>query len=94
MKISRIIHELERLAPTQLQESYDNSGLIVGDKNAELTQALFCLDSTEEVIDEAIENNCNLVVAHHPILFEGLKSLTGKNYIERTSYYTFRLEID
>jgi putative NIF3 family GTP cyclohydrolase 1 type 2 len=43
-----------------------------------------CLDSTEEVIDEAIRKNCNLVVAHHPIIFSGLKSLTGKNYIERT----------
>lgn len=84
MKIAEIIHELEQLAPMKFQESYDNSGLIVGDKSEELVRALFCLDSTEEVVDEAIENNCNMIIAHHPILFEGIKSLTGKNYIERT----------
>ena len=84
MNIKSIITTLEQLAPPSLQESYDNSGLIVGDRNAEVTAALLCLDSTEEVIDEAIQRNCGLVIAHHPIVFSGLKSLTGKNYIERT----------
>lgn len=84
MHIKEVIDYLESWAPKAYQESYDNSGLIVGDKNAELTNVLVCLDSTEAVIDEAIEKNCNLVVAHHPIVFSGLKSLTGKNYIERT----------
>ncbi len=84
MNISKIISHLENLAPKSLQESYDNSGLIVGDQKAEASGVLVCLDSIEATIDEAIERNCNLVVAHHPILFSGLKSITGKNYIERT----------
>jgi dinuclear metal center YbgI/SA1388 family protein len=84
MKISTIINHLEELAPISLQESYDNSGLLVGNSNAEIEKALLCLDSIESVIDEAIERNCGLVIAHHPIVFSGLKSLTGKNYIERT----------
>ena len=84
MNISAIIEQLETLAPLSLQESYDNSGLIVGDCNVNTNSALLCLDSTEEVIDEAIERNCGLVIAHHPIVFSGMKSLTGKNYIERT----------
>jgi dinuclear metal center YbgI/SA1388 family protein len=84
MYIKNIIQHLESLAPKSYQESYDNSGLIVGDKNATLQGVLVCLDSTEAVIDEAIRKKCNLVVAHHPIIFSGLKSLTGKNYIERT----------
>ncbi|MBL4710854.1 MAG: Nif3-like dinuclear metal center hexameric protein [Flavobacteriales bacterium] len=84
MKISTIIDYLEILAPPALQESYDNSGLIIGNKEAEISSVLLCLDSTEEVIDEAIERGCGMVIAHHPILFSGLTSLTGKNYIERT----------
>lgn len=83
MKIKDITDHLEAFAPLAYQESYDNAGLIVGDKNAEATGALICLDSTEEVIDEAIRKDCNLVIAHHPIVFSGLKKITGKNYIER-----------
>ncbi len=84
MKISTIMNQLEVLAPISLQESYDNSGLLVGDRNADIDSALLCLDSIEEVIEEAIERKCGLVIAHHPIVFSGIKSLTGKNYIERT----------
>lgn len=84
MKISTIIKHLETLAPRELQEPYDNSGLLVGDAGLETPSALLTLDSTEEVVDEAIEKGCKLVIAHHPILFSGLKSITGKNYIERT----------
>lgn len=84
MKLKEIISALELLAPPALQESYDNSGLIVGDKNTEIKGALICLDSTEAIIEEAISKKCNLVIAHHPIIFSGLKSITGKNYIERT----------
>ena len=84
MYIKDVIQHLESLAPKSYQENYDNSGLIVGDKNAEIKGILVCLDSIEAVIDEAIRKKCNLVVAHHPIIFSGLKSLTGKNYIERT----------
>ncbi len=84
MKISQIIKHLEEFAPPSYQENYDNSGLLVGNPETELSNALICLDSTEAVIDEAIERGCNLVIAHHPIIFSGLKKLNGKNYVERT----------
>jgi len=84
MQIKTIINFLNEIAPPALQESYDNAGLIVGDSSWEFTGAIVCLDSTEEIIDEAIENDCNMVIAHHPIVFSGLKKITGKNYIERT----------
>lgn len=82
-KIKDIIQTLEGIAPPTYQESYDNAGLIVGDQDAEVSGVLTCLDSTEAVIDEAIQLNCNLVIAHHPIVFRGLKRITGKNYVER-----------
>lgn len=75
---------LEEIAPSHLQESYDNSGLITGHPNMEVTGVIVSLDSTEEVIDEAIEKGANVIVAHHPIVFSGLKRFTGANYIERT----------
>ena len=84
MKLHQITSYLEQVAPLSFQESYDNSGLIVGDRNKKVTKVLLCLDSIESVIDEAIEKGCELVIAHHPIVFNGLKSLTGKNYIEKT----------
>lgn len=84
MNIGEAIKKLEQFAPLHLQESYDNSGLLVGDKSQKITGVLVCLDSTEDVIQEAIDKNCNLVVAHHPIIFSGLKRLTGENYIQRT----------
>jgi dinuclear metal center YbgI/SA1388 family protein len=83
MKLNIIIDALEQLAPPSLQESYDNSGLITGNLGMEITGVLVCLDSIESVIDEAISKNCNLVVAHHPILFSGIKTLTGKYYSEK-----------
>ncbi len=81
---SQITSYLESIAPLHFQESYDNSGLLVGDPNTEITGILVSLDTIESVIEEAKAKNCNLIVAHHPIIFRGLKSLTGKNYIERT----------
>jgi len=83
MKIIDITRILEEVAPRSLQESYDNSGLIVGDPNGECDKAMICLDSTEEVIDEAVSQGCGLVIAHHPIVFSGLKKFNGKNYVER-----------
>lgn len=83
MKLSEITSYIDSIAPPAYQESYDNAGLIVGDPSMEITSALICLDSTEEVIDEAIANGCNLVIAHHPIVFGGLKKFNGKNYVER-----------
>lgn len=83
MKIGEIISAMEQLAPPSLQESYDNCGLITGHQSEEAKGALVCLDCTEEVLDEAITLGCNLVIAHHPIVFSGLKKLNGKNYVER-----------
>lgn len=82
-RIQDITYYLESLAPSFYQEPYDNSGLLIGNIHDELKGILICLDSTEKVIDEAIQQNCNLIIAHHPILFKGLKQLTGKNYIEK-----------
>lgn len=84
MKIAEITNYLEQIAPLHYQESYDNSGLITGSKTQEVTQALITLDCTEEIVQEAIERKCELIIAHHPIVFKGLKKLNGKNYVERT----------
>jgi dinuclear metal center YbgI/SA1388 family protein len=83
MKIKEIISFLETIAPPAYQENYDNAGLIVGNPDADVTGILTCLDSLESIVDEAITNKCNLIVAHHPIVFRGLKRLNGKNYVER-----------
>lgn len=82
--IKQVIQYLEQLAPSVYQESYDNCGLLTGNAEWELTKILVSLDCTEAVVDEAIAKGCNLIVAHHPIIFGGLKKLNGKNYVERT----------
>lgn len=84
MKLTEIINCLEAWAPLEYQEGYDNSGLIYGNRNKDVSKALISLDCTEAIIDEAIEMGAELVISHHPIVFSGIKSLTGKNYIERT----------
>ena len=84
MQIKDITNFLENLAPLSSQESYDNAGLICGDKNTEVTNALISLDCTEDIVQEAMDRGCNLIISHHPIVFKGLKSFTGKNYVERT----------
>ena len=84
MQIRDIIQQLELWAPPVLQESYDNSGLLTGSAVDECKGILICLDATEKVVEEAIQRNCNLVIAHHPIIFNGLKKITGRNYVERT----------
>ncbi|MDH5399548.1 MAG: Nif3-like dinuclear metal center hexameric protein [Cyclobacteriaceae bacterium] len=83
-KIKDIIAHLEKWAPPALQESYDNSGLLTGNMETKINGALITLDCTEAVVEEAIEHNCNLIITHHPIIFSGLKSLTGRTYIERS----------
>ncbi len=83
MQIAGIINLLETIAPPALQEAYDNAGLITGSPQWECSGAILALDATEEVIEEAINKKYNLVVAHHPIVFSGLKKITGKNYVER-----------
>jgi dinuclear metal center YbgI/SA1388 family protein len=84
MKIKEILSVLEEMAPLAYAEDFDNVGLLVGDQNSEATGVLVCHDALENVIDEAIEKKCNLVVCFHPILFSGLKKITGKNYVERS----------
>ncbi|GAB3341931.1 Nif3-like dinuclear metal center hexameric protein [Larkinella ripae] len=83
MRIKDITNLLEAWAPLAYQESYDNAGLMVGDGAVEVTGVLVTLDITEAVLEEAIQKKCNLVVAHHPIVFRGLKKLNGRNYVER-----------
>lgn len=84
MTIKTITDYLESVAPPHLQESYDNAGLIVGNPVTEVTGILTTLDCTETIIEEAKARGCNLVVAHHPIVFRGLKRFNGANYVERT----------
>jgi dinuclear metal center YbgI/SA1388 family protein len=83
MRISDIIALFEQYAPSVYQENYDNSGLQVGNPDDTISAALLTLDITEEVLDEAIANNCNLIIAHHPLIFSGIKRLTGNNYVQR-----------
>lgn len=83
MLVQNIIHHLESVAPVHYQESYDNSGLIVGEKSKEISSALITLDVTEEVVEEAIANGCGLIISHHPLIFKGLKRITGSNEVER-----------
>ena len=83
MKFREIQDYLEQIAPLSYQESYDNSGLLVGTSTKEVSGVLVCLDITEEVIDKAISLGYNAIIAHHPIIFKGLKKLTGSNYVER-----------
>lgn len=83
MKLSEVIEYLHSIAPNQYQESYDNSGLLVGSPNAEISSIVVSLDVTEDIIDEAIAIGANVIVSHHPIIFSGLRRITGRNYIER-----------
>ncbi|MBT4915980.1 MAG: Nif3-like dinuclear metal center hexameric protein [Formosa sp.] len=83
MIVEDVVMHLEALAPITYAEKFDNVGLLVGNKNSELTGVLVTLDTLEIVIDEAIEKNCNLIVSFHPIIFNGLKKITGSSYVER-----------
>ncbi len=83
MKVADIVNFLEASFPLSLQESYDNSGLICGRMEQEVTGVLLCLDSIEATVDEAIAKKCELIIAHHPIVFKGLKKITGTTYVER-----------
>ncbi|WP_067149629.1 Nif3-like dinuclear metal center hexameric protein [Pseudotamlana agarivorans] len=83
MIVQDVINHLEALAPLAYAEDFDNVGLLVGDKQSEITGILVALDTLEAVVDEAIQENCNLIVSFHPIIFKGLKKITGKTYVER-----------
>ncbi len=82
-QIKDIVNHLEKIAPPSIQESYDNSGLLIGNAETEVSKILLCLDSTEAVLEEALAKGCNLIVAHHPIVWGGLKRITGKTVTER-----------
>ena len=84
MKLKQIINILEEMAPLAYAEDFDNVGLLVGNTETEISGILVCHDALETVIDEAIAKNCNLVVCFHPILFSGLKKITGKDYVEKS----------
>ncbi len=83
MQIKEVIQHLEALAPTTYAEDFDNVGLLVGNQNTTITGILVTLDTLENIVDEAIENNCNLIVSFHPIVFKGIKKFNGSNYVER-----------
>ncbi|MFL5741523.1 MAG: Nif3-like dinuclear metal center hexameric protein [Flavisolibacter sp.] len=83
MKVLDLISVLEKFAAPELQEDYDNAGLITGSRNLDCTGVICCLDVNLEVLQEALANRCNLVIAHHPIIFRGLKKINGKNYVEQ-----------
>lgn len=93
IQLQQIISTLEHEAPFSLQESYDNSGLLTGNPSMEISGALLTLDVTEAVLEEAKANHCNLIIAHHPILFTGLKKLTGSSYVERILIKAIKEEI-
>ena len=78
-----MLHALEQFAPLPLQEDYDNAGLQVGLTETDASGALLCLDVTEEVIDEAVQLGCNLIVSHHPLIFRGLKQVSDANMVQR-----------
>ena len=84
MKIKQVLSALERFAPLPLQESWDNAGLQLGLTEAEVSGALLCLDVNEQIVDEAIAKGCNLIVSHHPLLFRGLKQISGADYVQRS----------
>ena len=92
-RIRDLIRILEQIAPPGYQEDYDNAGLIVGNPDTEIRGVLVCLDATEEVLHEAIRKGCNVVVAHHPPVFKGLKKITGATYTERTVILAIRNEL-
>ena len=84
VKIKEVVSALERFAPLPLQADFDNAGLQVGLTEAELSGALLCLDVTEPIVDEAIRLGCNLIVAHHPLIFRKLSCISNQNYVQRT----------
>ena len=83
MKLKEIINLIEKWAPLELAEDFDNVGLILGDENVEVKKALITLDTLENVVDEAVENKCDLIISFHPIIFDGLKKITNQTYVER-----------
>ncbi len=92
-KIKEIVTALEMFAPLPLQEGYDNAGLQLGLTDAEVTGVLLCLDVTEDIIQEAVTSGCNLIVSHHPLIFNPIKKIIGRNYVERCIMAALRNDI-
>ena len=88
MKLSDILSVLEEMAPLGYAEDFDNVGLLVGNPNQEIEGVLVCHDALESVIEEAVTKKCNLVVCFHPIIFSGIKKITGKNYVASMPLYS------
>lgn len=93
MQLKKIISALEEMAPSAYAEDFDNVGLLVGSPDLEVSGILISHDALENVMDEAIEKKCNLVVCFHPIIFSGMKKITGKNYVERTVVKAIRNDV-
>jgi dinuclear metal center YbgI/SA1388 family protein len=93
MKIGDIIQHLETIAPPQFQEEYDNSGLITGDVTIECSGVLVCLDCTEEIVKEAFEKKCNLIVSHHPLIFRPVRRIHPANEMGRTLMAAIKSDI-
>ena len=93
MKIKEIIAHLESIAPLSFQEPYDNSGLLIGNPENEVNSALLTLDVTPEVLNEAKDKNTGLIISHHPLIFQGLKKLTGSTVIEKTVVRSIKEDI-
>ncbi len=83
MLLSEVINIIESVAPLSIQEEWDNSGLQIGNKEADIASVLLCVDITEAIVEEAIAKNCQLIISHHPLLFRGLKTIQGKTSVER-----------
>lgn len=93
MTVKHVVDYLNSKAPFEYAESYDNSSLQIGDPGQKVTGILCSLDCTEDVVEEAIKHNCNLIVCHHPVIFKGVKQLTGNTYVERTVIKALRKNI-
>ncbi len=93
MKLAELCRYLDSTIPLSFQEAYDNSGLQVGLSEQEISSALLATDITEEVLDEAVRRECNLVISHHPLIFGGIKKITGRSYTERIIIKAIKLDI-
>ncbi len=93
MIVKEISDLLETYAPLSLQESYDNSGLQIGNPETQVKCALICLDITTNIIDEAIQKGCDMIISHHPLLFNGIKKITGRTYIEKIVHKAIKNDI-
>jgi dinuclear metal center YbgI/SA1388 family protein len=94
MKLKQILSAFDDHAPFSLQEDYDNSGIQFGDPESKVTRGLVCIDITEEIVEEAIEKKCDLIISHHPLIFKGIKKLTGRHYTERVLIEAIRSHIN